>query len=228
VPPSPKPQPKYKRTITLYFFFDTNEVMMGSWSVKFTSANDVTPEYSLMIDDTTGVSGVAVGNKMVITLDSDFGGKDDIGVQVNGGIVQAPPSIDAGNVLYKFDDWRLAKTFGTTIKRADFDKCQTYKVVQKTETASFTISTTRTDTSASATVDTQTTNIEVGVTSTTEVGGSAGVASGKESVAIAAKGAYSISNQDQKSTQTQNGWVDQVTFTAKKASPDAPTITPLL
>jgi hypothetical protein len=202
--------------------------MLGSWSVKLTSSTDVTPEYNLMIDDTTRAEGVAVGNRMIINIDSDFGGTDDIGMQAHGAIVQSPPSIDAGNVLYKFNDWRVERTFVATVKRANFDKCQTYNVVQKTETAEFTISTSKTDTSASATVDTQTANIEVGVTSTTEVGGTAGVASGKESVAIAAKGAYSIANQEQKSTQTQNGWIDQVKFTAKKVSPDAPTITPLL
>lgn len=202
--------------------------MMGNWSVKLTSASDVTPEYDLMIDDTTGAEGVKVGNKMIITIDSDFGGKEDINVQMAGMIVKSPTSISVGNVIYQFNEWRLPKTFGEVIKRADFDKCQTYKVVQKTDTASFTTTTTRSNTTGSATTDVQATNVEVGVTSTTEVGGSAGVANAKEAVGISAKAAYNISNSQQKSEQTQDGWVDTVTFTVKKASDDAPKISPLL
>jgi phage tail sheath gpL-like len=77
-----------------------------------------------------------------------------------------------------------------------------------------------------AKVDTQSANVEATITSTTEISGTAGVASGKESVGMSAKGGFGVTNQVQSSTQTQNGWDEQVKFTGTKPTSDAPSVTP--
>jgi hypothetical protein len=218
----PVVSPKTKK-LTLSFSFDTNDVMTGRWHVQLLGGGEMIEE-SRLIDTVAGVSGVAVGNRMELYIASSFAGTDDVTVQISGTIIQLPKTISASNLDYVIDGWTIDRTATKTIKRADFDKTQTLRVVQGTDDVSFVLSTTSTGTSATTHVDSTTGGIEVGIEESAEVGGTVGVAGGKDTVKVAAKAAYSVTSSDQNTTGTGTAQVRQANFTAKKVRDAAPDI----
>ncbi|HEX5295575.1 MAG TPA: hypothetical protein VFW50_01080 [Streptosporangiaceae bacterium] len=231
--PTPKPAPAASsktKKITFVFFYDTNEVMSGTWKVTLISGGE-TLDSALLIDTIAGTSGVSRGDRIEMSIPSSFGGTDDVTLQMTGAIVRPPATVSSPKRSFVIDGWNLnldPKTFRTVVKRADFDKAQTYRVVQATDAVEFTVSINTSDSSTQTTVTGTTAGLEVGVEESTEVGGSVEVASAKENVKIAAKGTFGWMSQDMGTTQTGSGSTDQVKFNGRKVANSAPSITPVL
>jgi hypothetical protein len=90
-----------------------------------------------MINDNNLVSGVAIGNRMDMVFDADFGGTDDLELVVDGSIVVSAPQLSAGDDTIQFKDFALKKAFANKITRAEFDARPSYVVNQKLDPASF-------------------------------------------------------------------------------------------
>lgn len=229
-PPIPKRSPSLSpktHLLVFVFAFDINDVMFGRWTVTLLSGGQVKKE-NRMINTVSEVSGVDIGNRMEMHIEESFGGNDDITVQISGIIVGLPEALAAGKRSYNINSWSEYRNFGTVIKRDDFVKAHTIRVVQETEPMNFKIVRSVQDTKAETKVTEQTGNIEVGVENTMEVGGTVGIAEGKDAVKINAKGSYGIKSGLQNIVQGTNGYTEEVSFSGRKIKDSAPTIEPLV
>jgi hypothetical protein len=161
-------------------------------------------------------------------LNSDFVGSDDITIQITGTIIQLPTAIAAGQFKYLVKEWALERTCTAVIKRADFDKAQTIRVVQATDVVTYVVTTSVQKTDATSNATTNSSGLEVGSEAAFEFQEGVIVASAKENVKISAKGTIGTSVADQTSSQIQGGTQDQVTFSARKVGATSPAITPVL
>ena len=252
VTPSPDPAPKPKpvpaptpqrspslssksRRLTFVFSYDTNDIMFGRWKVTLISGGKIFPDNkdgkekseNRMINTVENVSGVDMGNRLEMYVEDSFGRDDEVQIQISGAIVGLPQSLVAGERSYEVRSWSSESHFDTTISKTDFAKTNTFHVVQPTEPIEFKISRSVQDTKAETKISGSSGNIEVGVENAVEVGGSVGVAEGKEAVKIHAKGSYGVHSESQNLVQGTNGYTEEVTFKGHtlKGSPNiAPVI----
>lgn len=229
-PPEPVKPPTISpktRKLTLVFAYDTNDVMTGRWSVSIQGGGALREEHRL-IDTVSGVSGIDVGNRMEMYINSDFGGLDDITVQITGTIIHLPEAIAAGQFKYLVKEWTLERTCTAVIKRADFDKAQTLRVVQATDVVSYEITTSVQKADATSKATTDSAGLEIGSEAAFEFQEGVIVASAKENVKISAKGTIGTSTTSQTTNQITDGTQDVVKFSARKIGATAPAITPVL
>ena len=201
--------------------------MIGRWKVELIGGGDYRQETRL-IDTVNGVSGVDVGNRMEVYLPASFAGTDDVTIQISGTILQIPREFSTTLRHYVIDGWNIDRSATNTISRADFNKANTFKVVQATAKIGFQLSTTKSDSDSSTKVNSQTGGVEVGVEDSVSVGGTVGVATGTETVKVSAKGTFSATTSDQSVSQITNGTVEQVTFDGRMVAPSSPLITPVI
>jgi hypothetical protein len=182
---------------------------------------------SRAINTVQGVDGVDIGNRIEMYIDDTFGGQADVTVQIHRTIVGLPQTLSAGTRTYEVKTWNEPRDFTGDIARATFNKTRTIRVVQATEAISYTISRTVQSTQAKTEITNQTAGLEVGVENAVEAGGNVGIAEGKETIKINAKGTYNISVGSQNLTQTGDGYSETVVFNGYKIKASAPSITPL-
>jgi len=218
--------PKTK-LLVLTFAFDTNDVMLGRWTVELISG-DAHKIERRTINTVAQVAGVDIGNRMEMYVENSFGGDSDVSVHINGTIVGMPQVLSAGTRSYEVRSWSEPRDFTADISRANFDKTHTIRVVQPTEAVNFTIQRTVQNTQAETKISGSSGNIEVGVENSVEAAGTVGIAEGKDTVKLSAKGSYGLMSQVQNTGTIAGGFAETVAFTGRKVSAPAPTITPLL
>jgi hypothetical protein len=229
-PPTPQRSPVLSpksRLLVFTFAFDTNDVMLGRWTVELISGGQIKRE-SRTINTIAQVSGVDIGNRLEMYIEDTFGAEDDVHVHINGTIVGLPQSLVAGTRSYEVRTWSEPRDFTDDIKRADFTKTRTIRVIQSTEPIDFNIERSVQDTTAETKITGSSGNIEVGVENAVEAGGTIGIAEGKESVKLNAKGSYGVHASSQGLVQGTNGFTEKVSFKGRKLTASAPSIKPLI
>lgn len=137
-PAPPKVLPTFKRRVTLSFVYFNQEPLMGNWNATLKSGKATSESFRQMINDVDMVSGVAVGNKMEMIFDADFGGTDDLELWLEGNIRHSATSLSDGANLIRFDEYVIEKKkFSIPITRAKFDTSPSYTISQNLEPAGF-------------------------------------------------------------------------------------------
>ena len=237
--PKPIPAPTPQRSPTLSskmklivftFSYDTNDIMLGRWKVVLTAPGHQEKIETRLINTLTGASGVDIGNRLEFYLEESFGNGDaDVNVQVSGTIVGVPQTIGAGVRGYEVRPWTLVtRDFTSDINRNVFAKVRTIRIVQPTEVVKCVITRSVTDSSSDITITGRTSSLEIGVENATEVGGSVGVGSAKETIKMNAKGTYGLRAEDQNVKQVGNGYIETVEFNGRKVTDASPNIIPLV
>jgi hypothetical protein len=231
-PPQPQRSPalsKQTHLLVFTFSFDTNDVMMGYWTVQLISGADIRKE-TRVTNTVDGVSGRAggIGNRMEVYVEEEFGGTNNVTVQINGTIVGLPQALRAGTRNYEVKTWSEPRDFTADITRADFNKARTIRVVQATEPISYTVSRTVQGTTATTTITNVSAGLEVGVENAVEAGVDVKIGEAKDTVKVNAKGTFNVSAGDQKLTQLADGYTETVVFNGHKITSAAPSIKPLL
>lgn len=201
--------------------------MFGRWTVELISGGRIKRE-SRAINTVASASGVDIGNRLEMYVEDTFGVDDDVHVHINGTIVGLPQSLNAGTRSYEVRSWSEPRDFTDDIRRADFPKTRTIRVVQPTEAIDFKIGRTVTDTKAETKVTGSSGNIEVGVENGIEGGVNVLVAEGKDSLKLNAKGSYGVHSDNHDFKQLANGFTEEVSFKGRKLTAAAPSIKPLL
>jgi hypothetical protein len=215
--------PTKPRRITFVFFFDTHDVMTGMWEIKLTSGGAILTS-KMLIDSIKGVSGVNMGDRAEIVIPDQFGGSDDVTVNIKGIIVGTPKVFSSNSVDFRIDPSTFERNAIATVRRSDFDKSQTFNVVQTTIDAKFIVKMIKTDTDLTTNSSTQTAGLTLGTESQVEMG----VEGMKGSVKVKADGTLSNQWQILRSTTSADGKERTVEFAGKMVSPATLDIKPLL
>ncbi|MEP7298392.1 MAG: hypothetical protein ABI702_19585 [Burkholderiales bacterium] len=137
IQPSPKVLPTFKRRISLAFVYSNQEPLMGNWDATLRCGNTTSESFRQMINDVDLVSGVAVGNRMEMVFDSDFGGTADLALRLEGSIRRSVPSLSDGANLIQFVPYEIRRVIEILIPRTSFDANPSYTLSQKLETGGF-------------------------------------------------------------------------------------------
>ena len=225
-PVPPKPMPAQKRAINLSFVYTTDERLMGSWQVTLRSPTQVSSPINKMINDNDGVSGVAVGNRMELIYDADFGGTADLELVVEGGIVSGTPQLGAGLDLINFGGKPLHRSFIIKLTRAEFDASPSYVATQKLASGGFDLEVKITGLAGSATVKNEVNMKSLGVVSVIVTQADKNAAP-EALVDLSVLGLHDAVIASSSSTAGNAGRVDQFTIKAAVIGDGPPDITKL-